>query len=93
MDHVRNNKFFYAYILQSEKSDKLYIGYTNDLRKRFKEHNSGQSTYTKSRGPYKIIYYEASLSEEDARSREIYLKSGRGRRYIKSRLKRFLFRT
>ncbi|USN94556.1 MAG: GIY-YIG nuclease family protein [Candidatus Nomurabacteria bacterium] len=94
MDHVRNNrKFYYTYVLRSEKSGKLYIGYTSDLRKRLKQHNDGVSTYTKNRGPFEIIYYEACLTEDDARSRELYLKSGRGRRYIKSRLKRFLFRT
>jgi len=84
---------FYTYILKSKKNDKFYIGFTNDLRKRFKEHNDGKSTYTRGRGPYDLIYYEACLEKEDARSRELYLKSGRGRRYINSRLKRFLFRT
>lgn len=84
---------FYTYILRSKISGRLYTGYTNDLRKRFKEHNSGKSTYTKKRGPYELIYYEACLDEYDARSRELYFKSGRGKRYIKSRLKRFLLRT
>jgi len=84
---------FYTYILKSKKDGKFYIGFTQDLRKRFKEHNDGKSTYTKGRGPYELIYYEACLDKEDARSRELYLKSGRGRRYINSRLKRFLFRT
>jgi len=71
----------------------MYTGYTVDLRKRFKDHNEGKSTYTKYRGPYKLIYYEACLDEKDAKARERYLKSGRGKRFIKSRLKRFLFRT
>ena len=84
---------FYTYILKSEKDGKLYTGYTNNLRKRFKQHSDGRSTYTKGRGPYKLIYYEACLDEQDARSRELYLKSGRGKRFIKSRLNRFLFRT
>ncbi|MBP6883633.1 MAG: GIY-YIG nuclease family protein [Candidatus Pacebacteria bacterium] len=84
---------FYTYILKSKKDGKLYTGYTNNLRKRFSEHNSGKSTYTKGRGPYELIYYEACLEEQDARSREVYFKSGRGKRFIKSRLKRFLFRT
>ncbi|HWA32384.1 MAG TPA: GIY-YIG nuclease family protein [Candidatus Paceibacterota bacterium] len=84
---------FYTYLLQSKKNGKFYTGYTNDLRKRFKQHNDGKSTYTKDKGPYELIYYEACLKEEDARSRELYLKSGRGKRFIKSRLKRFLFRT
>ena len=84
---------FYTYILKSKKDGKLYTGFTNDLRKRFKQHNDGKSTYTKGRGPYELVYYEACIYEEDARSREVYLKSGRGKRFIKSRLNRFLFRT
>ena len=93
MSPVRNNMFYYTYILRSQNSGKLYTGYTVNLRKRFKEHNKGKSTYTKSRGPYELIYYEASLNEYDAKAREIYLKGGKGKRYLKSRLKRFLFRT
>lgn len=84
---------FYTYVLQSQKNNKWYIGYTSDLRKRFKQHNEGKSTYTKGRGPYIIMYYEACLNEDDARSRELYLKTGIGRRYLNSRLKRFLFHT
>ncbi|MCX6754460.1 MAG: GIY-YIG nuclease family protein [Candidatus Nomurabacteria bacterium] len=84
---------FYTYVLKSKKDGKWYIGYTSDLRKRFKQHNKGKSTYTKGRGPYDIIYYEACLNKEDALSRELYLKTGMGRRYLNSRLKRFLFHT
>ena len=94
MNPVRNNLgMFYTYILKSKKSGRLYTGYTKDLRKRFKEHNDGKSTYTKARGLYELIYYKACLNEDDARSRELYLKSGKGTLYLKSRLKRFLFRT
>ena len=71
----------------------MYTGYTTDLRKRLKEHNEGSSRYTKGRGPYILIYYEACLDIEDAKARELYLKSGKGKRYLKSRLSRFLFRT
>ena len=84
---------YYTYILRSIKNNRLYTGYTGDLRKRFKEHNDGKSAYTKTRGPYELIYYEAYLDEDDARSRELYLKSGKGKLYLKSRLKRFLFCT
>ena len=81
---------WYVYVLVSRKDKRWYTGFTNDLRKRFKEHNAELSKYTKGRGPYKIIYYEASLNKADARSRELYLKSGMGKRYLKNRLKRFL---
>ena len=77
---------FYTYILKSKKDGKLYTGSTKDLRKRFLQHNTGKSFSTKGRGPFEIIYYEACLEEEKARSRELYLKSGMGKRYLKNRL-------
>ena len=65
MDPVRDySLMFYTYILKSEKDGKIYTGSTKDLRKRLIQHNKGLSTYTKGRGPFKIIYYEACLSEE-----------------------------
>ena len=78
--------FYYTYILKSKKDGKFYAGSTKDLRKRLSQHNNGLSTYTTGRGPFEIIYYEACLLEEKARSREMYLKSGMGRRYLKNRL-------
>lgn len=81
---------FYTYILQSQKSGRLYTGSTNNLQKRFKEHNLGKSTFTRTELPYKLIYYEACINDGDARSREKYLKSGPGKRYIHNRVKRFL---
>ena len=82
--------YYYVYLLKSLKSKKWYTGYTKDLRKRFSEHQKNQSGYTKGRGPFRLIYYEACINEEDAKAREKYLKSGMGRRYLKNRLKRFL---
>jgi len=81
---------FYVYLLKSEKNSKWYTGSTSDLRKRFKQHNENRSTYTKNKGPWKLIYYEACLSEKDAYAREKYLASGMGIRYLKNRLKGFL---
>ena len=78
--------FYYNYILKSKKDGKLYTGSTKDLRKRLNQHNKGLSTYTKGRGPFNLIYYESCLSEEKARSRELFLKSGMGKRYLKNRL-------
>jgi putative endonuclease len=81
---------FYTYIIRSRNSKRWYTGSTNNLRKRFNQHNAGKSTWTKRNIPWDLIYYEACLNEEDARSREKYLKSGMGKRYLKNRLKRFL---
>lgn len=84
---------YYVYVLKSKKDAKLYTGFTSDLRKRFKQHQEGKSQATKGRGPFLLIYYEACLNEEDALAREIYLKSGMGKRYLKQRLKRSLLLT
>ncbi|MCQ9205958.1 MAG: GIY-YIG nuclease family protein [Omnitrophica bacterium] len=81
---------FYVYIIQSKSNNRMYTGFTCNLRKRFNEHNNGRVVSTKNRGPFKIIYYEACANEYDARAREKYLKSGMGKRYLKNRLKRFL---
>lgn len=83
-------KFYYVYVLRSKKDGRWYIGFTVDLRKRFREHNERRSNYTKGRGPFELIYYEAYRNEFDARTREKQIKSGQGRAYLKQRIKRFL---
>lgn len=65
---------FYMYILKSLKDQSLYIGSTNDLKRRLLEHNTGRVKSTRSRFPFKLQYYEAFSSEEDARHREWSLK-------------------
>lgn len=82
--------FTYVYVLRSETSGRLYTGCTSDLRKRLAEHNSGKSTYTKGRGPFELIYYEAYRNSKDAFAREKHLKSGPGKNYLKQRNGRFL---
>jgi len=65
---------FYLYVLKSFVDNKLYIGYTNDLKRRFSEHNSGQNTSTKPRAPFELVYYEAYKEKKDAVIRERKLK-------------------
>lgn len=79
----------YVYVLRNS-AGKFYTGCTSDLKKRIKEHMQGKSTYTRTRGSYELVYYEACLSTKDAYSREKYLKSGMGKRYINNRLKNWL---
>lgn len=90
MNPVSDSMFYYVYVLRSKKSGQWYTGFTADLRKRLNEHNSNINAYTKGRGPFELIYYEAYKHKTDARSREKQLKSGPGKRYLKERLKRFL---
>ena len=70
-------------ILQSIRNGKLYKGLTNDLKRRVREHNAGNSGFTKLNGPWKLVYYEAFLKKDDARREELFLKSGKGKERIK----------
>ncbi|MBI5638884.1 MAG: GIY-YIG nuclease family protein, partial [Nitrospirae bacterium] len=78
---------YYTYVLLSEKDGKKYVGYTRDLKLRFEQHNKWQVQSTKHRLPMTLIYFEACLSEEDARHREKYLKTHYGKMFLSNRLK------
>ena len=82
--------FHYVYVLRSQKDGNNYVGYTNDLRRRITEHQTGAVPSTRNRQPLELIYYEACLSQADATKREKYLKSSWGKRYIKNRLEDYL---
>jgi len=66
---------YYVYILKSLKDGKLYIGYSGDLKNRFKQHEGGKVSSTAHRRPLELIYYEAYQDEDAARAREHGLKS------------------
>ncbi len=76
---------FYVYVLRNPKQ--LYIGSTNNLKRRIEEHQNNKVFSTKNRGPWRLVYYEACEGEKDARTREIYLKTAWGKRYLKLRIK------
>jgi len=75
-----------VYVIQSTKDKNLYIGHTNNLIKRFKEHNTGLVQSAESRKPFKLACYEACNVLNDAIKREKSLKTGFGRAYLKRRL-------
>ncbi|PIR38286.1 MAG: excinuclease ABC subunit C [Candidatus Zambryskibacteria bacterium CG10_big_fil_rev_8_21_14_0_10_42_12] len=77
---------YYTYVLKSQKDYNLYVGWTDDLKARILAHNSGKVIATKPRTPLSLVYYEACLSKEKAIAREKYLKSGFGRKFLKSRI-------
>lgn len=92
MPSRRISNWHYVYVLISQKDDNFYIGYTIDLKKRIEKHNAKKVFSTKPRTPFRLIYTESCLNEEDARRRENYLKTTQGRRFLKLRLKKFLNR-
>lgn len=83
---------YYVYILQSLIDKKLYVGYTNNIERRFAEHNKGLVSVTKHRRPFKIIYLEGYLNQQDATLREKFFKTGWGRTHLKKVLKNYLLK-
>lgn len=75
---------FKVYVLLSETTGKKYIGQTSDIEKRLTAHNEGASRYTKNRGPWQLIHSEAYATRSEARKRENFLKTGKGREFIDS---------
>jgi len=70
---------YYVYILQSFKTEKLYIGHTDNLTRRVEEHNTGWgSGYTRQNGPWTLVYSESHPDRSSATRRERYLKSTSG---------------
>ncbi|OHA17169.1 MAG: hypothetical protein A3H57_02705 [Candidatus Taylorbacteria bacterium RIFCSPLOWO2_02_FULL_43_11] len=77
---------YYTYVLRSKIDNKLYVGWTDDLKSRLIAHNSGKVVSTKTRTPLELVYYEACTSESNAIKREKYFKTGFGRRFLNSRI-------
>lgn len=78
---------FFVYVLRSLRNGRLYTGSTNDLERRLSEHNSGRSKYTRLTVPFELIYKEEFKAKSDAYRREMFLKSGKGREFMKEVLK------
>ena len=79
---------FYVYVLQSK--DRFYIGSTDNLKRRIKEHNAGQNIATKPYLPWSLICYEAHFNQEDSLRREKYLKKNQGKHALRRMLKCYL---
>jgi len=65
------------------RDQELYVGMSNDLRKRLSLHNKGKVPATHKRFPFQCIYYEAHRNKYDAAAREQFLKTGWGKNWIK----------
>jgi putative endonuclease len=76
----------FTYVLRSETDGDWYTGSTGDLRARLRSHAEGRVRSTASRRPLSLIYYEACGHRADAFRRERFLKSGKGKRFLRRRL-------
>jgi len=83
-------KFYYVYILRSLKKDFLYVGLTENLKRRFKEHDNQEELSTKHFAPFELVHYEAYKNKKDAERREQYLKTTKGKTTLRYMLQNHL---
>jgi putative endonuclease len=79
-----------TYVLLSLADGKLYIGYSSNLRQRLQDHFDGKVPSTAPRRPLRLIHVEYYLADEDARRRESYFKTTKGKRTLKLMLQETL---
>jgi putative endonuclease len=73
---------YYVYVLWSEKLQKRYVGSTENVARRLKQHNSGKGRFTRSGVPWILLHQEEFVNLSAARTRESFLKSGAGRDWL-----------
>ena len=83
---VRESSTYTVYVLRSLKDGKHYTGFTSDLDRRLKEHNSGKTASTKRRRPFVVLYTETYDSKPEAAKREKFFKTSKGRDELKNQL-------
>ncbi len=82
-----DSPMYYTYVLHSSRDGEWYTGASSDLKTRLEEHEHGKVPSTRFRRPLRLVYYEACLEAEDAYHRERFLKTGKGKRYLRQRLR------
>jgi putative endonuclease len=74
---------FFVYVIKSKVDNRFYVGLTENVERRLKEHNGGKTRSTKPYVPWELCFFETFNTRSEARSREVYFKSGVGKEYIK----------
>ncbi len=82
-------KFYYVYVLKSFVQEFIYVGFTANLKVRVQQHNNKEEFSTKPYAPFEIIHYEAYRNIKDAKRREEYLKTTKGKTTLKMMLKEY----
>ena len=78
---------FTVYVLYSLEYNKTYTGFTSNLIERFRSHNElGKKGFTKRYRPWIVVWVESYESKKEAMTREKYLKSGIGRKFIREEI-------
>jgi len=78
---------YFVYILMSDRDKRTYVGFSDNIERRLTQHNAGQVTATKHRRPLRIFHLEEVQTIKEAKERERWWKSGRGRNELKKLFK------
>ena len=79
-------QMYTVYILRSLRNNRLYTGSTNNIKRRLHENNTGKSKYTKLTKPFRLVYKEIFKTRSEAVQRGMFLKTGKGREFLKKKL-------
>ena len=83
---MAGHPMWYVYILRSERDGRFYVGSTDDLKRRTREHKDGRCAATRNRRPLTLEAYVAVKEDSTARSLEAYLKTGSGIGTLRKRI-------
>ena len=73
---------YYVYAIWSEEFNKIYVGFSKNPNNRLNQHNAGRSKYTRRHMPWQLFFTEEVADRLKARKKEIYYKSGWGRKKL-----------
>ena len=76
---------FFVYVLRSTVNGHFYVGMTENVESRITRHNRGDNKSTKAHRPWDMFFMESHSTRNEARKREVYLKSGTGKEFIKKK--------
>jgi len=81
---TNQNIMYYVYAIKSLNKKYIYVGLTDNVNRRFNQHNNGLERTTRSYRPFKLIHIEKFETRPGARQKEKYLKSGCGKEFLKT---------
>jgi len=74
----------FVYVLRSLQDGTFYVGATDNINERIKQHNRGESLSTKKKTPWELMRVEKYDSKTLALKRERFLKTGKGREALRN---------
>lgn len=74
---------YWLYVLANRLTDRYYIGSTDNIKRRLRQHKRGHTRTTRILGTYELVYKEEYGTLEEARLREKKLKTYKSKKYIK----------